>query len=90
MTTGAVLFGTTTLIPQMLQDVFGYDATNAGLALTTGGFATLIAMPIVGQLVGRVDTRALLIPALGIQAIALWYMSGWSTQLSYGDASFLE
>ena len=87
-TTGAVLFGTTTLVPQMLQQVFGYDATNAGLALTTGGIATLIAMPVVGQLAGKVDTRMLLIPALGLQALALWYMSGWNTQISYGDASF--
>jgi MFS transporter, DHA2 family, multidrug resistance protein len=87
-TTGAVLFGTTTLIPQMLQEVFDYNATNAGLALTTGGIATLIAMPVVGQLAGRVDTRMLLIPALVLQAVALWYMSGWNTQISYGDASF--
>ena len=88
MTTGAVLFGTTTLIPQMLQQVFAYNATNAGLALTTGGFATLLMMPVVGVLAGRVDTRLLLLPALALQAAALWYMSGWSTQLSYGDASF--
>ena len=86
-TTGAVLFGTTTLIPQMLQEVFDYNATNAGLALTTGGIATLLAMPIVGQVAGRVDTRMLLIPALILQAVALWYMSGWNTQISYGDAS---
>ncbi len=86
-TTGAVLFGTTTLIPQMLQEVLGYNATNAGLALTTGGIATLIAMPTVGQLIGRVDTRALLIPGLMMQALALWYMTGWNTGISYGDAS---
>jgi MFS transporter, DHA2 family, multidrug resistance protein len=88
VTTGAVLFGTTTLIPQMLQEVFAYNSTNAGLALTTGGVATLIAMPIVGQLAGRVDTRLLLIPALVIQAVALWYMTRWNTSISYGDASF--
>ncbi|WP_174273224.1 DHA2 family efflux MFS transporter permease subunit [Sphingomonas bacterium] len=88
MTTGVVLFGTTVLIPQMLQQVLGYTATNAGLALTTGGLATLIAMPIAGQLAGRVDTRMLLIPALLMQAVALYYMTGWNTQISYGDASF--
>lgn len=88
LTTGFVLFGTITLLPQMLQQVFGYTATNAGLALTTGGLATLVMMPVVGQLAGRVDTRALLIPALLSQAFALWYMTGWSTALSYGDASF--
>ena len=85
--TGAVLFGTTTLIPQMLQDVLGYSAEDAGLALTLGGAATIIAMPIVGQLAGRVDTRVLLIPALLLQAASLWYMTGWNTQISFHDAS---
>ncbi len=87
-TTGAVLFGTTQLIPQMLQQVLGYTATNAGLALTTGGIATLVGMPMAGVLTGRLDTRALLIPGLLIQAVALWYMTGWNTGISYGDASF--
>lgn len=85
--TGAVLFGTTTLIPQMLQEVLGYNAEDAGLALTTGGVATLVAMPIVGMVAGKVDTRVLLIPALLTQAGALWYMTGWNTDISFHDAS---
>ena len=31
---GMILFGTTQFIPQLLQEVLGYTATNAGLALT--------------------------------------------------------
>ncbi len=87
VTTGAVLFGTTTLIPQMLQAVLGYTATNAGLALTVGGLASLVAMPFAGVLGGRLDARLLMIPALLVQALALWVMTGWSTEISYGDAS---
>jgi DHA2 family multidrug resistance protein len=86
-TTGAVLFGTTTLIPQMLQEVFNYDATTAGLALTVGGIATLVAMPVVGALTGKVDTRFLLMPALLLQAASLWYMSGWNSELTFHQAS---
>ena len=87
MATGMVLYSTTALIPQMLQEVFGYTSTSAGLAMTTGGVATLIAMPLVGTIAGRVDTRLLLIPALLMQAVALWVMSHWSTDISYGDAA---
>ena len=86
-TAGVVLFGTTALIPQYLQQVMGYDATNAGLALTTGGIATLLVMPLTGVLVGKVDTRLLLIPALVLQALALWYMTGWNGDIAYGNAS---
>ena len=85
--TGAVIFGTASLIPQMLQDVFGYNATDAGMALTVGGFATLIAMPVAGLLTGRVDTRVLLITALGLQALALWTMSGWDLDLTFRGAA---
>lgn len=86
-TTGVVLFGTTQLIPQMLQQVMGYSATEAGLALTTGGLATLIAMPVVGQLAGRVDTRILMVPALLLQAYAMWRMSHFNADISFGNAS---
>ncbi|HEX4271419.1 MAG TPA: DHA2 family efflux MFS transporter permease subunit, partial [Rhizomicrobium sp.] len=37
---GLIVFGTTQFIPQLLQQVLGYTATNAGLALTAGGLAT--------------------------------------------------
>ena len=87
LTTGLILFGTTVLIPQYLQQVMGYNSTNAGLALTTGGVATIIAMPMTGVLTGRVDTRLLLIPALLLQAAALYVMTGWNGAISFGDAS---
>jgi DHA2 family multidrug resistance protein len=87
LTTGFVLFGTTALIPQYLQQVMGYDATSAGLALTTGGIATLVVMPLTGVVTGRVDTRLLLIPALLMQALSLYIMAGWNGAISYGDAS---
>ena len=85
--TGAVMYGTITLIPQMLQQVLGYDSFHAGLALTAGGAATLVAMPIVGMLAGRVDTRILIIPALILQAVSLYYMAGWNADVTFRQAS---
>jgi DHA2 family multidrug resistance protein len=85
MTTGVVLFGTTQLIPQFAQEVLGYTATNAGLALTTGGIATVCVMPLTGVLTGRVDTRLLLAPALLMQVLALYVMTHWDAGISYGD-----
>jgi DHA2 family multidrug resistance protein len=86
-TAGLIIFGTTQLIPQMLQDVQGYTATDAGLALTKGGIATLIAMPLAGVLSGKVQVRYLLFPGLMIQALALFYISGWSADISFDDAA---
>ncbi|MGN6271173.1 MAG: DHA2 family efflux MFS transporter permease subunit [Sphingomonas sp.] len=86
-TTGMILFATTQLIPQMLQQVLGYSALDAGLALTAGGLATLAAVPFAGRLADKVDVRFLLFPALLIQAGALWNMSHLTADISFGDAA---
>ncbi|MGN6375164.1 MAG: DHA2 family efflux MFS transporter permease subunit [Sphingomonas sp.] len=85
--TGMILFGTTQLIPQMLQQVLGYTAMEAGLALTAGGLATLVAVPIAGRLADKVDVRWLLFPALLVQAAALWNMSHLNGQIDFWDAA---
>jgi MFS transporter, DHA2 family, multidrug resistance protein len=85
---GVIVFGTTQFIPQLLQEVLGYTATNAGLALTMGGLATLLVMPIAGFLTGKVDPRILIGMALTIQGIALWNMSTLDTQISFENAAY--
>ena len=87
MITGLILFGTTQLIPQMLQQVLGYSALDAGLALTAGGVATLIAVPFAGTLTGKIDVRIILITALLVQAGALWNLSHFTADISFADAA---
>jgi MFS transporter, DHA2 family, multidrug resistance protein len=84
---GLIIFGTTQFIPQLLQQVLGYTATAAGLALTAGGLATLLVMPLAGFLSTRVDPRILIGFAMTIQGIALWNMAGLNTQMSFHDAA---
>jgi DHA2 family multidrug resistance protein len=84
---GVIIFGTTQFIPQLLQQVLGYTATNAGLALTAGGMATLVMMPLAGFLSSRVDARLLIGFALTVQGVALWNMAGLNTQISFHDAA---
>ena len=75
---GLVLLGTTQFIPQLLQEVLGYTATQAGEALTMGGIATIVMMPVAGMLSGKVDARYLLTIAMVLQGFALWNMSTWT------------
>jgi DHA2 family multidrug resistance protein len=72
---GAILFGTTVLIPQYLQTVMGYTAENAGMVLSPGGFTVMLCMPIVGQLVSRVDARILIGFGFLVLFVALLNMS---------------
>ncbi len=87
-TVGVILYGTTQFLPQLLQQVLGYTATNAGLAMTVGGLATIVVMPLVGFLSSRVEPRWLLGFGLVVEALALLNMCGLNTNLSFWDASF--
>jgi MFS transporter, DHA2 family, multidrug resistance protein len=82
---GAVMYATRALLPPMLQNVMGYPVTTTGLVTAPSGLGTMLAMLLVGRLVGRVDARAMLFVGFGISAIALWQMTGYSLTLSQSD-----
>ena len=74
----AVLYGTNVNTPQMLQELFGYDATRAGLILSPSAFFTMATMPVVGFLLGKkVDARYLIPVGLSLLIVAAF----WQTQL---------
>ncbi|MEX9622079.1 DHA2 family efflux MFS transporter permease subunit, partial [Proteus mirabilis] len=52
-----IYFGTIVLLPLLLQEVFGYTATWAGLAAASVGLLPLIITPIIGKFGGKVDLR---------------------------------
>jgi MFS transporter, DHA2 family, multidrug resistance protein len=83
---GFVLYSSTVLIPQMLQQLLGYPAELAGLALSPGGATIMFCMPIVGFLVSRVDTRYLITFGCTISASALLVMAGWNLSLDFKHA----
>ena len=86
--TGLIIFGTTQFIPQLLQQVIGYTATDAGLAMTAGGVATIVMLPVSGILSNKVDPRWLIAFSFVIQGLAMMNMSHLDTQLSFASAAF--
>ncbi|MEV0644522.1 MFS transporter [Phytomonospora sp. NPDC050363] len=65
------------------QDVRGYTAIGAGLALLPGVVPLLLAGPVAGSLMSRVPPRRLVVGGLGLVVLALTWMfltgtgSGW-------------
>jgi DHA2 family multidrug resistance protein len=57
MLVGGVLNASTVLQPQFMQQLLGYTATNAGLALTAGGFTLVFMMPLAGFATGKIAAR---------------------------------
>jgi DHA2 family multidrug resistance protein len=80
---GVIMLGSTQLIPQMLQEVQGYTATDAGLALTTGGLAALAAMVLAGRLSGKIEGRFMLAFAFAMQGTGMWIFSHFNTQTGF-------
>jgi len=83
---GFVLYSSTVLIPQLLQQLLGYPAELAGLALSPGGAVIMLMMPVVGTLVSRVDTRWLIAFGCTVSATSLFVMAGWNLNLDYHHA----
>jgi DHA2 family multidrug resistance protein len=83
---GFVLYSSTVLIPQFLQELLGYTAQLAGMALSPGGAVIMCMMPVVGFLVSKVDTRILITFGCVVSSIALFVMAGWNLGLDYRHA----
>jgi DHA2 family multidrug resistance protein len=80
---GFVLLGSTALLPQFTQQLLGYNATEAGLVISPGGFALMVVMPLVGRLSGRVDARLMITFGLAVAAWSLYHMSSFDLDVDY-------
>jgi DHA2 family multidrug resistance protein len=82
---GLILFSTRALIPTMLQGLLGYPASLAGLLLAPSGFGTMLAMVVVGRLVGKADLRLLVGLGFGITAFSLWQMTRYNLMITQSE-----
>ena len=78
---GVILSGTMVLMPTMLQDLMNYPVVTAGFVTAPRGIGTMVAMFVVGRLIGKVDMRLLILVGLALTAISLWQMTGFSLQM---------
>src|SRR5262245_19095660 len=56
---GVTLYSLTALLPLFLQSLMGYTALQSGYAMISRGLRALIAMPLVGRLVPKIQGRYL-------------------------------
>ena len=85
---GAAVYSAVTLLPLYYQSMMDYSAWTAGLVGSPRGLGSILAMPIVGLLVARMDSRILVSLGFGIFGICslAWgnltlQMSPWSLLL---------
>ncbi len=79
---GITYLASLALMTPYLQTLMGYPVVTAGIVMGPRGLGTMACMFLVGRLVGKVDTRWLLLAGLLITAWAMYDMTGWTPDVS--------
>lgn len=83
---GFVLYGSTMALPLFLQTLLGYTAMQSGLALSPGGLAIMVMMPVVGFLLTKFEARWLVIFGLVISSLGLFQMTHFDLDIDFKHA----
>jgi DHA2 family multidrug resistance protein len=83
---GFVLYGSTMALPLFLQTLLGYTATQSGMAVSPGGLAIMMMMPIVGMLLSKYEARWLVIVGLLVSSLGLFQMSHFDLEIGFRNA----
>ncbi len=84
---GAALYSTTVMIPQFLQQVLGYTATDAGLVLSVGGLVLIVLLPIVGFIGQKIDPRAMIAFGFAMVTFGIWRIQDLNLSIGFWDAA---
>jgi DHA2 family multidrug resistance protein len=88
---GGVLNANTVLQPQFMQQLLGWTATTAGLALTAGGVALLVVMPLAGFATGKISARTLTVLGFSLFVLTFRYAANVTTlDMTFSAASWLR
>jgi DHA2 family multidrug resistance protein len=77
------MFGGMILLPIFVQKMMGYTSTLAGMTLAPGGLVAMLAMPVCGRLVRKIDSRFLLVGSLLVMSFSTYLMSRFNSYVDF-------
>jgi MFS transporter, DHA2 family, multidrug resistance protein len=80
---GVALYSSSSLLPLIVQQYFGYDAMLAGLVLSPGGLVVVFLMPLSGKLVRYVQAKYLIALGMALVSSGMWLSSFITPQSDY-------
>jgi MFS transporter, DHA2 family, multidrug resistance protein len=80
---GFSLYGSTVLIPQILQRLYGYTATDAGLVLGPGAFVIVMLAPVVVRILPKLGVKSLVGFGFFVFGLAMWYFASFTLATDY-------
>jgi MFS transporter, DHA2 family, multidrug resistance protein len=82
---GFGLYASLVLMPVLLQTLLGYPSLQAGYAMAPRGLGSLVAMPLVGVMMNRMDPRRMLGFGFLLNAATLYWMSWLNLEAGFWD-----
>ena len=79
---GITYLASMALMTPYLQTLMGYPVVTAGIVMGPRGMGTMACMFLVGKLIGKVETKWLLLIGLGLTAWAMYDMTSWTPDVS--------
>ncbi len=80
---GVVLYGSTALLPTMLQNLYNYPVVTAGWLMTPRGIGTMLSMLMVGRLTNIVDVRFLMLLGFCVTGYSFWVPTHWTLDMGW-------
>ena len=69
----------------MLQTLLGYPSLQAGIAMAPRGMGSMLGMPVIGLLIGKIDSRTMVAAGLVMGAVTLIWLGQLNLSAGYWD-----
>jgi DHA2 family multidrug resistance protein len=80
--TGAVMYGSTVILPIFMQILLGYPAYNSGLAMAPRGIGSFLSMLVIGRIINKFDGRFYIFGGFLVIAISSLLLSRLNLDIS--------
>jgi DHA2 family multidrug resistance protein len=85
---GAILYGTTAVLLQFLQNLMGYTATESGLVMSPRGFGAVIGSIVAGRMISKIDSRVWMAQGAVLLALSMFVIGNVTLQIAPGDVTW--
>jgi MFS transporter, DHA2 family, multidrug resistance protein len=82
---GAILYGTTAALPQFLQNLMGYTATESGLVISPRGFGAVIGSIVAGRIISKIDSRVWMAQGAVWLALSMFVIGNVTLEIAPGN-----
>jgi DHA2 family multidrug resistance protein len=79
---GAILFGTTAVLPLFLQLLLGYPSLQAGLVMSPRGIGAIVGSIVAGRILSKVDGRLWMAQGLVVLGLGMFLLGGINLNIS--------